>query len=89
MIISHFQKIFDENPDLKLYLPDNLKLKRLPKSFIYTLIYHLKPNIYNDLKLLCEKNKANKRQQILNEAFIEVDEDVLKEILNVEPLEVK
>ena len=43
---------------LKQYLPDNVKQKVVPKSFIFTLVHSLKPELYIEM---LKPEKINKK----------------------------
>jgi hypothetical protein len=53
-----------KDKDLMLFFPDNVKFKSVPRDWLLSVIYHVKPDMYKDLvrkrdREIEKKNFAN------------------------------
>lgn len=86
-------KIINDEPNYKLYLPDNIELKSLSRDYIlsvsvlfyFQLIAYLTPNVYNKLyELYKERTKQNEAKKWNNYA-IKVMPEIKEKITNFVP----
>jgi hypothetical protein len=85
---EYISKKIENNLDIKKYLPENFKIKRLSRSFLFTLLYHVAPDFYSSLKRNVESENENNRMKKLESSYVEVDEDICKSILEKKELKV-
>jgi hypothetical protein len=72
-----------------MYIPDIFNIKRLSRNFIFTLLYTIAPDTYKSLKKDVDINNENNKIKRLENAYIEVDENVFKSILEKKELKVR
>ena len=86
-------KIINDEPNYKLYLPDNIEIKSLSRDYIlsvsflfyFQLIAYLTPNVYSKLyELYKEKAKQNEVKKWNNYA-IKVMPEIKEKIANFVP----
>ena len=86
-------KIINDEPNYKLYLPDNIEIKSLSRNYIlsvsflfyFQLIAYLTPNVYNKLyELYKERTKQNEAKKWNNYA-IKVMPEIKEKIENFVP----
>jgi hypothetical protein len=85
---QYFNSLIDNNPILKTYLPDNYKVNRLSRDYLFTLLRTVTPDLYNSLKSHVDVENDNNRLKKFENAYIELDEDILKSVLEKKELKV-
>lgn len=73
---------------LMLFLPDTYKIERLSRSFIFTLIKHVTPDLYEEIKTLAKEEIAFAKTKKYNEISLEVKNEFYEAIINEPNLEV-
>jgi hypothetical protein len=85
---DYLKKLIESNPILKNYLPDDYTISRLSRDFIFTLFKTVTPDLYTALKNDVNVENDNNRLKKFENAYIELDEDVLKSVLEKKELKV-
>jgi hypothetical protein len=86
--MRNIDRIIESNQFLKTYLPDNYKINRLSRDFIFTLIYTITPDVYKNMKSSVEIQNDSNRMKRLENSYIKVDQDVLESVLEKKELKV-
>ncbi len=86
---NYLDTILRSKPQLKAYLPDEWKISRMSRSFIFTLLKSITPTLYEELKELAKANVKSRKLKKYEVVEVEVKAE-FEELLNEIPdLEVK
>ncbi len=62
------------------FIPEKCKITRLPRSFLFTLIHEIAPEIYESLKKSINEREFSNQFKKLAETKIKLDINLLKEL---------
>jgi hypothetical protein len=81
--IDDLEKVVRKSTDLMAYIPDKCKIKRLPRSFLFTLIKEVAPHLYKDLKDKVDAREQAKDFKKLLTYNITLDQDIVNDIFSL------
>jgi len=85
---KHLGQLISGSTAVKEYLPDSVKVRKLPRSFLFTLIFSVQPILYADLKKKVEARKASQQFKALAETTIVLHNEILAQIDSIPEEEV-
>ena len=68
------------------FLPDGIKFKYLKRDFLFSILYHKRPEVYAELVALSEREKELSKRKLLADCAIKVVDRFREKLLNLPDL---
>ena len=83
------KKYFNSSPNLSKFLPDNADFRRLPRSFLFTIIYQEDKELYVKLTKLEKEETVKSKMKNFSKYYVEVVDEFADAIGNISELQGK